>query len=567
MVLMEEANKILNFRIKKLKRLIDNRKFVFFALTILTIYTLTDFFNVGFTNSDDSDNFIRAINGNYLLGASIWAKGQGRFYFYYRVLWGYIPYLMGNSIWLIALKYIPIVGSFIMFSMITSKLLKSFHMGVITYTSLLLLFSVPEEPYMLPTAYPFLFSLDLLLFLISGHFYLRYLKSRNYTNYVFSILFFTIPFMCYEAYVIIFILFLLLIIKDNYKNNPKSLLNKPALKEILPILVVGVIFYLFYFTFRAFYPSQYSGSSFASHFSFSRFSKAVFNINKSAFPTYIYNQAQNVFVFHNKNHTDNFCFLLTNSSVLKIILSFFISVLLCYYFIKISTLKISIKKLLFVIFYFLVLSYGLNIIPGLSEKYNTIGNEIDGYVTTYFAFFSFTLSIIIILIIAQKIAIHSKVTYYLFIFFVFIISFSTSIKIGYSNKYLGIDWNISEKRFELVNKILENDVFKNIPDNSVFLAKDLYETSSILGKKVCEGDFSWNKYIRAKTRRKLFFCRNMNDMKEVLAEKKNCNIYLLTKTENLSKKIFILNVIRLNRLEFSKGNYMHRGKVCSAIIQ
>jgi len=566
-VVIELAKKFIIYRTKYLTGLFDNRRVIFFILAILTIYTLNDFIKVGFTNSDDSAGGINVLYGDYLSHASIWAKGQGRIYFYYRIPWGYIPYLIDNSLWLLFLKYSPIVGSFILISVIISKLLKSFYFGVIIYTSLLLFFSVPKDPYMLPTAYPFLFSLDLLLFLISANFYLKYLESRNYTFYGLSMLFFTIPFISYEAYFIVFVLFLFVLIKKNYENNVKSLLNKSSLKEILPLLSIGVIFYILYFSFRKFCPSQYSGSSFSSQFSFSSFFDVIYNINKSAFPTYIYNQAQSVFVFHNSTHKDNLYFLLTHTNLLNIFFSCFISIILCYNFIKISTLKISRNKLLFILLFALVLSFGLNAILGLSEKYNTIENQRDGYVTTYFAFFGYTLSIVIILILIQRIALKFKVIHFLFIFFVFIISFSTSIKIGYSNKYLSKDWNISEKRFALVNKIIENDMFKNIPDNSVFLANDLYETSSILGKGVCEGDFSWNNYIQLKTKRKLYFCRYIDDFKVVLDEQKNCNVYLLTKTENLSKNIFILNVIRLNRSELSKGNYISKGKVFSAVVQ
>ena len=566
-MIIEIANKLINFCIKNLVGLFDNRRFIFLILAILTIYTLTDFFNVGFTNFDDLTFYLGALNDNYFLDASIWAEGQGRFYFYYRIPWGYMPYLIDNSIWLIVLKYSPIIGGFIMISIIISKLLKSYYFGVLTYTSLILFFSVPKDAFMLPTAYPFLFSLDLLLFLISVNFYLKYLKSRNYTYYGISILFFTIPFISYEAYFIIFVLFLLIILINNYENNIRSLLNKSALKEILPLLSIGVTFYILYFVFRGFYPSQYSGNSFSSQLSFSSFFEVLYNINKSAFPTYIYNQAQNVFVFHNSNHIDDFYFLLSQSSLFNIFFSFIISTLFCYNLFKISMQKISSKKLFLFLFISIFISYGLNIILGLSERYNTIGNVIDGYVTTYFAFFGITISIVIIIVLTQRITLKSKVVHFLFIIFVFLISFSTSIKISYSNNYLSKDWNISEKRFELVNKIIKNDAFKNIPNNSVFIATDLYETSSKLAKGVCEGAFSWNRYIQAKTKRKLYFCRNMNDLKEVLDEQKNSNVYLLRKTENLSKNVFILDVLRLNRFELSKGNYNTHEKVCSAIIQ
>ena len=144
-----------------------NHLFIVFLLFIVGYLVLKDFIAIGFTNSDDTSNYVSSLIGGVFTDARAWAEGQGRFYFYYRVPWARIPYLIDHVYWLKTLQYLPVISGLILFSVILGNYFRSFYFGVIVITFLFAFFTVPSAAYQPPTAYPFLFTSDVVLFLLS----------------------------------------------------------------------------------------------------------------------------------------------------------------------------------------------------------------------------------------------------------------------------------------------------------------------------------------------------------------------------------------------------------------
>ena len=67
-----------------------NRPLIYTILFVIGCLIIKDFLLVGFTNSDDSTNYIRSLV-NDTTDAKIWAENQGRVFFYFRVTWAKIP--------------------------------------------------------------------------------------------------------------------------------------------------------------------------------------------------------------------------------------------------------------------------------------------------------------------------------------------------------------------------------------------------------------------------------------------------------------------------------------------
>ena len=499
-------------------------------LTLLTLIVFKDFIEIGFSNSDDTDNFTRALRGNLSEDSETWARGQGRFFFFFRNILSSIPYLFDNIIWLKCFQYIPIFLSLILFSYIFSKIYHSESFGYAIYTLLLIFLSVPSDGFALPIAYPFLFSFDILLFIISSLFLMKYFNSGRYIYYCFFLLFFTIPFFGYEAYFVFLVFFMIILfINGNANGELNRLANKKTIKEILPLLTVALSFYSIYFLYRANLDSHdfYDGSSFTTSFNFSHFFKFIFNVNKSAYPTYIYFNSFDVF----KNYgqfQNTIAYIFSCLSYLTLLKSFLLSSIFTVLIYSIPVNNILYNKIIKYILLSLLLSYSINFILAISEKYQNY-HQITSYCTTFFAFIGITFAIFLILLLSIKLLRQISFNKILTSFTIYLLLFFVSIVISFSNNTLSEDWKISQMRFSLINHVIDNKGLDDIPDNSIIYDSTLYVTNSNLGKALTGNTFSWKKYINTKSSHSFEYYQSFEQVLES------------TKTDSLKKSIYIFN--------------------------
>ncbi len=486
-----------------------------FILLILTIVSFSNFTSIGFVNSDDADCYIRAQGGNILNDSLIWAKDQGRFFFIYRNFLASIPYLFESKIWIKTTQYLPIVLNFILASIIIANHFKSKYLGYLTYICFLFFFSIPVDEFTPPIAYPFLFSLDVLFFLISFSLLLKFKERKNYSNYLLSLVFFFIPFVSFEAYVIflpIYLIYSIYIFKGTFRIT--DLFNKETLKVTLPVYIIFFLYICVYVGFRIIFPSNYSGNQVSNEIDFLNFLTFVWNLNKPAYPTVIF--FQNLFIFNTKNNSLVSIFI-KEITFINFIFSLITTIIFHQFIKKINLTKISKKKLSISFMLIFIHSYLLNVLPAITDKYKSF-KSINSYVTTYLAFYGISISLVILILLIKKCISKHKLTITTFNLLIICCVFVTTIIIQVTNKKIKNEWQKSNQRFEAINYMSKHHFFDKIPQNSILIVPQLFKVNTKIGRNITTNTFSWSKYIFTKTNRKYFICENIEQIHLLLKE-------------------------------------------------
>ena len=527
-------------------------------LAILTVFAFKDFIGIGFTNSDDTDNFVRALKGDLVSDAGVWARGQGRFFFYYRCVLASIPYLIDNLIWQKCFQYIPVFFDFVLFSYIISKVFHSEKIGYAVYTLLLIFLSVPSDGFSLPIAYPFLFSFDLFCFLLASLFLMKYFQTKRYKDYWLFIIFFAVPFYGYEAYFVFFIFFFIWIfIKGKANGKIKNVIKSYSLKEILPLVLVVLLFYFIYFLYRINIDSIdfYSGNTIATNFKLSNFFYLLYNINKSAYPTYIfYNSFE---IFKNYYYFENtLMYPLFHLSKLSLLNSALLSGIFTFLIYKTPLKAIAFNKTLKYILFSLLLSYSINITLAISEKYQQY-YEMTSYCTTFFAYIGVTLAILLFFLLIIKLFNKNPYSKIIISLIIVLVLFFISSMISFSNNVLNNDWRVSQVRFTLIDNTIDSKGLNDIPANAIIFDSTLYITSSILGKGVTGNTFSWQKYLNTKTSNSFQCFQSYEQLVEyVKLDSLNRPIYSFNKFEFPDDEIYFLIISKIDRRSLIENNYL-----------
>ena len=262
---------------------------IYLLLLTLTILALVNFVKIGFTNSDDSDCYLRALNGNILADSAVWAEGQGRFFFYFRNPIASFPYLFDSFIWIKLTQYLPIIINFILLSYIISKALKSEILGYISYTFFIIFFSIPVDEFTPPIAYPFTFTLDVCFFLISIINIIRFKTEKKYKYFIYSLILFYIPFFGYESYIVFLPLYTYSCIYSyNNRFSFKLLIARKSLHITIPIFSLTILYLAIYTGYRFSYSSNYIGNTIPHDINIKNLLSFTLNLNNNAYPTVIF---------------------------------------------------------------------------------------------------------------------------------------------------------------------------------------------------------------------------------------------------------------------------------------
>lgn len=525
--------------------------FIAILLIVVGYLVFKDFIAIGFTNSDDSSNYVSTLIGGVFTDARIWAEAQGRFYFFYRVPWARIPYLIDNIYWIKTVQYLPVILGFILVSLIFGIFFRSFYFGCLLLNVLLVFFAIPGATYQPPTAYPFLFTTDVVLFLISFYLYQCYLRKHKYWYYVAFLFFFSIPFFSYESYIVIYFAVIFYTLYHG-RARQKSTKNIHLFynKEFLPLIGLGLLFLFLYFGYRFsidyhFSGASYGGNTLASKINVYNVLKLIHNFNSSAFPLHIYFKYQSVFKSIDPTFQNSLFYILSELSFLELFKPILLSAIFYFLFSKVQIHLLTIKRAFVLFFGSISLCYIQNILFGLTQKYNHDVFTLDGYVTTYISFFGISLAILILLILpATKIvSSHFKKLYFVFVsILIFFISSLTS----YSNKMLSHDLQISNRKFRLVDALVKDKEILNIGSKSTIKLEQLNETASLIGSSVCYGHFSWIWYILGRSNKKLAQLSDNKKLEELYFEKSNNSISLLKQLMNKRKEVVTLIFAQLN---------------------
>ena len=522
-----------------------NHLIIVVLLFIVGYFVLRDFIAIGFTNSDDSSNYVSSLLGGVFTDARAWAEGQGRFYFYYRVPWARMPYLMDHVYWLKTLQYLPVISGFVLISVILGTFLRSFYFGVIVFCFLLGFFSIPSAAYQPPTAYPFLFTSDVVLFLLSIFFYQRYNRTQRYGYFIAFLLFFMVPMFSYESYVVFYFGLLFYVAFRHVhllkkKNFRQFLFNK----EVLPILGIGIVFIIMYFGYRFIigYPSSnttYDGNTLATKIDLYNVLKLIHNFNSSAFPMHTYFKNRSVFTAFDPNFKNSLFYVLSHLSLQEVLKPILLSSLVYFSLTKTPIHLLTLKRSLLIFFGSIIMCYAQNLLFGFTQKYNQDVYTLDGYVTTYHSFYGISLAIIVLLVYPAtriKQGVIKKIYFVGIGLLVFVISSLTA----YSNKILSKDLQIVHHKFQLVDALIKDNMVVRLGKRSMIKMEQLNETPSLIGGSVCYGHFSWIGYLYGKSKKQFKLLSDDKTINELLTENSATSYCLLKQLIHKEKEVVTL---------------------------
>jgi len=528
-----------------LNNLRKNHLFIVFLLFIVGYLVLKDFIAIGFTNSDDTSNYVSSLIGGVFTDVRAWAEGQGRFYFYYRVPWARIPYLIDHVYWLKTLQYLPVISGLILFSVILGNYFRSFYFGVIVITFLFAFFSIPSAAYQPPTAYPFLFTTDVVLFLLSIFFYQRYQRTDRYAYFIAFLFFFSVPMFSYESYIVFYFGLLVYVAFRHVhllkkKNFRQFLFNK----EVLPILGIGIVFIIMYFGYRFIigYPSSnttYDGNTLATKIDLYNVLKLIHNFNSSAFPMHTYFKNRSVFSAFDPNFKNSLFYVLSHLSLQEILKPILLSSLVYFSLTKTPIHLLTLKRSLLIFFGSIIMCYAQNLLFGFTQKYNQDVYTLDGYVTTYHSFYGISLAIIVLLVYPAtriKQGVIKKIYFVGIGLLVFVISSLTA----YSNKILSKDLQIVHHKFQLVDALIKDKEMIRLGKKSMIKMEQLNETPSLIGGSVCYGHFSWIGYLYGKSKKQFKLLSDDKTINELLTENSATSYCLLKQLIHKEKEVVTL---------------------------
>lgn len=106
---------------------------------------------------------------------------------------------------------------------------------------------------------------------------------------------------------------------------------------------------------------------------------------------------------------------------------------------------------------------------------------------------------------------------------IFFVSFIT----GYTNDNLSKEWIRSKNRFDVIDYLIEHNVFDKIPENAIVYNEDLYNSYNL--ENVLGDDSKIDTYINIKTNRNIIFANNPESLSYLIEKHPQSSIYLINK--------------------------------------
>lgn len=443
---------------------------------VIALYPLT---KIGLTIGDDMDLFLNCCPTHWQFVVGNFPTTQGRFYLYF-MRWVYaLPYLVDSPLYFYSVYILPIALCFIAFNYFVRKLFNN--NSITLFSSLLLIATMQIALCSATTAYPFYFTFSFSLILISLSLLLLYYEKEKKYLMVLSFLIMFLSTLFYEAYMIYYILFLILFIwKRKLFNGFEKAKLMLAIKDIIPFFICGLIYLIVYFSYRYFYPPHYPGLHPVDNWSISGLMRTMFRLSSYAFPLQTYH---------------DFKYIITTPFFSSTNILFFVNGLLIaslsYYALS-KYKKIKSKYLISALFIGALFVFLPQLFVSISQKFYLAG--LKNYIPSFFTFFSFTIFLLSILFLLYNLSIKNKALRIAFKIIISLLILYTSILTQITNNTIANDFHLSKQRFDIVDKAIAENAIPNIEDQ-VICFENAHNTSSKIIKMVSHQGFSWNQYI------------------------------------------------------------------------
>ena len=527
--------------------------FIYFLFFITIVLTLNPFFKIGFTTADDLENYMSVLSGNVFSDAKWYAQGAGRFYFLITKPIYHLPYLIDNFYFTKIVQYSSLLLSFVLFALVIKKIFKQKYFSLLVFLMLFVFLTVMPNYHVPVQAYPFYFTFSFSIILFSILRLIKYTETDKYKYLIQSVILFAVALLFYETYLVFLLILCIFIFCRNVGIYKKNILKtKTFYKEILPFVIVAVVYVLIYFGYRELAIKSdefYSGSSFSNDINIKNVLKILINYNNVAYPKFVYNTHQSVIEANSlleSGHQKGFFYILANSQIEVIINALMQCFIFVFLFTKIKP-NITWKKIGLSILFSFLLMLSVHLILSFSEKYNSeywLG--VNGYVTTYYSYFMVVLILGLVMLLFLKLC-YKKLWLRSIVIGVFsLVLFYFSIIIGYNNEHISRDWEHSHNQFAAMDELCIKGAFDNIPENSVIFAEDLYKSVSMTGKDIYNG-FKWDDYVFLKANKKISFCENPEEFIVKAGINNQQDIYYISKYETIKSNDILYALTKINR--------------------
>lgn len=507
-------------RVKKTFEINKEDSWIFFILAGLSIVVLFPFVETGFASGDDVEFMLTAESGYSLTTAKLYAETAGRFYFYVTKLFYDLPYLIGDLYFVKLINIIFIALNFILASIIVKKITNDKWLGYFTFLIALVFISIKGSNNPV-TSFQWYFSFSFCFILLSILFAVQHAGNKKRKYKIYSFVCYTLGLVFYESYLIYLPLIIFILSLPSLRNNelgPNGKIKR-AFYNTYPIIIIGAIYLLAYFLFRAYIsPSIYAGTQFSADISLGTIFKTITNLAAGAYPGFYYFNGHGVYQegsYLLENHQHDLIALLKNA---KSVWYFKAIVMTVLSYVLINKSRFANKKkafgLIMIAFLFIYLPH----LPlSLTQKYSG-GYFANSYVTTYFSFISITVLLGLLFVSVKHITV--KKVQYVTKFFILVSIFLGSIMCDYSNWHTVNDLKNKLNTFKCVDEFTKTEFFKELPEESYIYSPNIYTPASHVSWAHMH---NWSDYIRIKTGKRLTVSNNRASFIEKFKNKdKNC---------------------------------------------
>lgn len=460
--------------------------FLLFLVYIITFYPLT---KTGFSVGDDIDFYTELGKDNFHQTIKNTALRQGRFYFLFMRYIQIFSLSTYNTVFFDLLHILPIAFSFILFSKLIQRVFRSDAITLFSAVFMALSFQIAGF-HSCTTAYPFFFTLAFCILLCSFHLFLSfYEKNKKLFLYLSATTMF-IASLFYEAFILYYLVFLMIAIWKNnlFAGRTRENIGK-TFKELIPFIVGGTVYLILYFAFQHFYPPQYDGVNFSKNFSIWGVFKTAFVMSKLAFPLQNFYDYKNLLIYRNMNIDGVFDIYRLD---LDVFIMGLIIMVLAYY----SMNRYKAIKYIHLLWGFLAgicLVYIPLLVVSSSSRYYL--QNWHSYVPTFFSFFGYTLSLLMVLFAILNLLSFSSITRKIFQVIVCIGLFYISSITQTTNRAITKDLEISEFRLEMADFAFKQEVIPKLNTNTPICFEQAHSTMSYSGQWVTTQYFTWRDFL------------------------------------------------------------------------
>jgi len=334
------------------------------------------------------------------------------------------------------------------------------------------------------TAFLFVHHAGFVFFLISLYLLIVSLQRQNHRLSILSGVFFLLSVSTYELFVpfIGILLFVAILISlDQYSAKDIELYIHIS-KYMLSIVIFTLIYlcvYLYFYLFGSYY--NYEGTLIS--FSLKSFLSVLHNWSASAIPPKVFQRSEHFAIYAYEGLDDYI-----HSSVVGVkhlnlqhfLKGLIASALAVYFFPSIQLKKAGgVAKAILIGLIIGLSFYGGNVLHAISarsEKWVLAG--VDMFSGTYYSLFGFSLGFVVFIAVING-AINKYLNKYLiinrlFVALVAVFVFSTAVKTGYSNYYVGKIQAADNMRWHFIERYFKSDIFKEIPENAIIYAPNFW---------------------------------------------------------------------------------------------